>query len=68
MKKISLNGLKEVLSAKELKEIMAGSSTTCNASSSTCATTACTIDGGYSGHCGWYNIGGTNYCSCISNP
>lgn len=67
MKKISLKGLKEVLSEKELKEIIAGSGNGCSPTSQTCDT-ACTTSGGSSGHCNWVLIGTSTLCGCYQNP
>ena len=56
MKKINLKGISEVLTEKELKNVMGGS-TTCSSCSSNYS---CTVMG-RSGNCGW-NAG---YCACL---
>lgn len=68
MNKISLKGLKEVLSDKELKEVMAGSGGGCTPTSQTCSTsTSCTSSRGYAGSCDWYEYPGGKYCACYES-
>lgn len=63
MNKISLKGLKEVLSDKELKEVMAGSGSTCSKSDCDNVRT-CTNSAG-NGHCRYFPLSGT--CGCLAN-
>ncbi len=62
MNKISLKGLKEVLSDKELKEVMAGSGSTC--STSDCDNIRTCSNSAGSGHCRYLPFGG---CACLAN-
>jgi natural product precursor len=60
MKKINLRGLKEVLNEKELKNVMGGSSYSCDP---TCSG-LCTLSGGGTGNCKIDSI--THICKCVA--
>jgi len=65
-KKISLRGISEILSEKELKNVMGGSDS-CPAQSSTCSG-SCTITvsgNSYAGTC--KTLTGTSLCACYQN-
>ena len=69
MKKINLRGISEILSEKELKNVMGGSNTGCPAQSSSCSGN-CTISAGgktFSGTCTSVSLGGTALCACVEN-
>lgn len=63
MNKISLKGLKEVLSDKELKEVMAGSGSTCTQHD--CDNVRTCSNSAGNGHCRYFPLSGT--CGCLAN-
>ena len=68
MKKISLRGISEILSEKELKNVVGGGSITetCNAATNSgCSSVSCTQSNGSSGTCNYEkNSFGIVQCRC----
>ena len=64
-KKISLKGITEILSEKEMKNVMGGSGSGSNNCPSDCKG-GCSIDGMSGGTCAWTNDSNGKWCSCGS--
>jgi len=70
MKKINLRGISEILSEKEMKNVMGGSAPIYGGLGNSCAANAllcsgnCTLSGGGSGYCSTTHIDGIPICWC----
>jgi len=72
MKKINLKGISEILSEKEMKNVMGGSDGDFGGLGSSCAANAlicsgnCTTGGGSSGYCSRIHINDIPVCWCYT--